>query len=282
MDRSKHGQAGGSKSHNRGGQRNPLNSKKQENPLVRKSSSAHFLRHIFWRNLRKVLPGNLWSFMYSLRERVMYRGFLQKLSSNLKDDFPDQASTEILAELERLWKLHGAVGKAESGYGAHYAQLISRLREINPQNILEIGVAGGGSHRVWREIFPDAHIYGIDIDPTTLVRESRITTFVGDQLSSRSLHELKKKLPQHFELIVDDGWHQPEAGIKSLEAYLTLLGDNGFYVVEDIDFSKYGKIWMNVVRALPASYLARLFEIQTRASETVVGGSYGLLVIRKL
>lgn len=249
---------------------------------MNQSSSRHFLRHSLWRRLRNFTPAAVWSFLYSIRERILSRHFIGRLRAEIPADRP--LSETLLANillLEGAWKLYGAVGKSESGYGAHYAHIYARLQTIPVLNILEIGVFGGGSHRAWREIFPEAKVYGFDIDPATVVREPRLETFVGDQLSASDMSSLQSDLPRKFELIVDDGWHQPEAGINSLRFFLPSLADGGYYVVEDIDMKKYRKVWVEVARALPAPYLASLVELETPASRSAIGGGggYGLLIV---
>lgn len=245
-----------------------------------RSTSRNFLRHSFWRGLRWVVPGRLWSFLYSLRERLL----APRLIASVKREIPGERATSEsrrakVVMFEKAWKEHGAVGKFESGYSAHYAHIHDRLESLTVENILEIGVLGGGSHRAWRDIFPKASVYGFDIDPATVIREARLETFVGDQLSPTDLTSLKSQLPEKFELIVDDGWHQPEAGVNSLRAFLPSLADGGYYVVEDIDLVRYKKVWTEVAGALPSCYLPSLVELDTPASQTAIGGRYGLFVV---
>lgn len=184
-----------------------------------------------------------------------------------------------VAMFETAWQAHRAVGKFESGYAPAYAHIHDRLESITVKNILEIGVLGGGSHRAWKDIYPEASVWGFDIDPATVISEARLETFVGDQLNPEGLASLRSQLPEKFELIVDDGWHQPEAGINSLRAFLPALADGGYYVVEDIDLEKYRKVWLAVSGALPPSYLSSVVQLDTPASHSAVGGRYGLFVV---
>ena len=227
-----------------------------------------------------MLPGRLWSNLYSLRERLL----APRLVAKVKREIPRQRAVSgsrraNVLVLEQAWKNHGAVGKFESGFAAYYSYILDQLKGVKVQNVLEIGVLGGGSHRVWRDIFPEATVYGFDIDPATVIREERLRTFVGDQLSSSDLASLKSRLPEKFELIVDDGWHQPEAGVKSLVAFLPSLANGGYYVVEDIDLSKYRKIWFEVAQALPPCYITSLVELDTPASYNAIRGKYGLFIV---
>ena len=50
----------------------------------------------------------------------------------------------------------------------------------------------------------------------------------------------------HHDLIIDDGWHHPEAQINSLIAYLPYLNFSGTYIVEDIVHKDYYNLFQKV------------------------------------
>ena len=43
-----------------------------------KPTSSHFLSQAFWRNLRKILNKNLWTFFYRLSQKLKIRGLISK------------------------------------------------------------------------------------------------------------------------------------------------------------------------------------------------------------
>ena len=57
-----------------------------------------------------------------------------------------------------------------------------------------------------------------------------------DQTSEKSLKDVEAKLSQYgpFDLIIDDGFHDPHANVKTLKILFNLLSDEGTYVVEDV------------------------------------------------
>ena len=68
--------------------------------------------------------------------------------------------------------------------------------------------------RVWRDYFPNANVYGADIDKDILFSEERIKTFYIDQLNPSSIKDFWEKVnTKDFDLIVDDGLHTFKAGI---------------------------------------------------------------------
>src|ERR1017187_7346236 len=108
----------------------------------------------------------------------------------------------------------------------------------NPDLPSNMGVFAlpGASQRGWRKVFPNAVVYGADIDRSILFEETRIKTFYCDQLSPSSIGELwsHPELQKGADIIIEDGLHTLEANISFLDGSLNYLRPGGIYVVEDI------------------------------------------------
>jgi hypothetical protein len=107
----------------------------------------------------------------------------------------------------------------------------------NPHVPSNMGISGkpGASLRVWRDYFPNARIYGADIDAKTLFQEERIATFHLDQTSPESIARVWKTVDaDEFDLMIDDGLHTFEAGICLFENSFFKLRTSGIYVIEDV------------------------------------------------
>lgn len=101
----------------------------------------------------------------------------------------------------------------------------------------------GASLRVWRDYFPNAHIYGIDIDPETMFAEDRISTHIVDQTSSKAVDEYFRTVGvTNFDLMIDDGLHEYEAAISLFEGAIQNLAENGTYVIEDVSPQNLSKL----------------------------------------
>ncbi len=114
-----------------------------------------------------------------------------------------------------------------------YGPLIEPLRSTHSP-ILEIGVHAGNSLRAWRDFFPNAHIHGIDINPSFMVRgEDRISTH---HMDSRDVQAVTQWAKDHgpFQLIVDDGSHILEDMVLAFAVLSHFLIDGGIYVIEDV------------------------------------------------
>lgn len=231
------------------------------------ASSSRLLPLDSWRLLRKLVGSRAFSLLFSLRERLQFRKRFEELSavglhqpaSNHRMpvrrlELPEPTES-TLHEVVQVWKQLN-VDKIDVGYAKTYASIVDALVSNGQSalSVLEIGVHGGASLRGWRAIFRDAFVIGLDIDESTMFSERGIETFVADQLSMQSLGLVAERLNQGFDLIVDDGWHQPQANINSLCVFLNRLNPGGFYVVEDVHRPEYLPFWSRVISGLPADF----------------------------
>src|SRR5271165_7030339 len=171
--------------------------------------------------------------------RFRYRGLNFSIPSDkiLSDNWDHKYSVHYqkdqLSELSTLCDKYGsdkgAISKTGHPYGwpphnyaDFYEDKFSHCREHfnkvfecglgtnNPDIPSSMGVSGrpGASLRIWRDYFPNAHIYGADIDKDILFQEERISTFHVDQMSPDSIGQLWNSInTSDFDLIIDDGLH---------------------------------------------------------------------------
>jgi glycosyltransferase involved in cell wall biosynthesis len=128
-------------------------------------------------------------------------------------------------------------------YTRYYDRYFASIRQ-RPLKLLEIGVEKGRSIRTWEEFFPNAEIFGIDVDPACRQYGSeRTRIFIGDQADERFLRSVAQTAGGSFDIIIDDGghfMHQQKASFKVLFEY---VAPGGIYVIEDLHTSyweRYG------------------------------------------
>lgn len=142
--------------------------------------------------------------------------------------------------------------KSLSGYTRTYSDMFEPIRN-KTTSVLEIGLGTlnpeipssfvgnvrlfdfykpGGSLRVWRDFFPNAQIYGIDIAKDCMFTEERIKTFLFDSSEKDYCDHYLDNLI--FDVIIDDGNHDPKYQIKTLKNLFPKLKEDGIYVIEDI------------------------------------------------
>jgi len=142
-------------------------------------------------------------------------------------------------------------------YTEYYARLFGHCRPhirkvfecgLGTNNLTvpsNMGAAGkpGASLRVWRDYFPNAQIYGGDIDPGVLFSEERISTYYLDQTNPNSIGAVWGVIGESgFDLIIDDGLHTFEAGLCLFQHSVQHLAEGGVYIIEDVwpdDLAKF-------------------------------------------
>jgi len=120
-------------------------------------------------------------------------------------------------------------------YTPIYDKYLSDKRD-KYKKILEIGVSHGGSLLLWHDVFPKAHIYGVDkdISRARLVKGlDRVTLLKGVQGDKDFF---RNEVVQYglFDLIVDDCSHNPKHQKETLEILWNSVNDGGYYVIEDL------------------------------------------------
>ena len=125
------------------------------------------------------------------------------------------------------------VRNAPKGYTKYYTEYFEAVKN-EPLSLLEIGVYTGASLRMWKEYFPKANIYGIDIRRGCRSQEEdRIKIFIGDQGDKAFCKKVANKIgPLH--IVVDDGGHKSDLQIASFEALFPHMVSGGLYVIEDL------------------------------------------------
>ena len=161
---------------------------------------------------------------------------------------------------------HGSdKGRRRHNYTTVYAVLFNacrdkslRLLELglgtnNPKLSSTMGVVGfpGASLRGWREYFPNALVYGADIDSAILFQDIQIKTFYCDQLDQTSIRELwlQPELDDGVDIIIEDGLHTFEANVSFLDGSLAHLRPGGIYIIEDIVGSCID-VWCNKIETV--------------------------------
>jgi 23S rRNA U2552 (ribose-2'-O)-methylase RlmE/FtsJ len=127
-----------------------------------------------------------------------------------------------------------------------YEKYFSKYKD-KPINLLEIGVNQGGSLQMWSNYFSeDSKIYGIDIDPKYQYEEKNIKVFIGSQSDKNFLNNIGQSCGP-FDIIIDDGGHQMDQQIISLQELYPYLSDNGLYLCEDTH-SSYLSVFQSYYR----------------------------------
>jgi hypothetical protein len=150
--------------------------------------------------------------------------------------------------MNKLEKLAFKYGSHKSPQIAHsytyfYDNLFAK-RNNSIHKLLEIGVGSkkdsgwpnytdGASLLMWRDFFPRAKIYGIDINKDLVFKKNR--TFLCDQADPIKLTKLIEKIGSDIDIVIDDGSHQPKDIITSCQTLMPLLKKGVVYIIEETD-----------------------------------------------
>lgn len=155
------------------------------------------------------------------------------------------------------------------GYNRVYSKYLSNMRN-EKLNILEIGVHSGYSLIGWARYFPNSFITGVEIDEKWL----------GDHVKLQMKHEEFLRInvkyfdstkkadwlfhtdsTDKFDIIIDDGSHQPKDQVATIELALDKLAKNGYYFIEDISkrYLDVGLIWQKLGELEEHGYIVEAF-----------------------
>ena len=127
----------------------------------------------------------------------------------------------------------------------YYDEFNSRRDKI--RKVLEIGIGGspdnlkhnpnyitGASLYMWRDFFPNAQVYGVDVLPQLMFEDRRIETYLCDQRDHKGLLAILDKTGHDLDLVIDDATHRPVDQVLTALAILPVLSSGAVYVIEDI------------------------------------------------
>ena len=109
--------------------------------------------------------------------------------------------------------------------------------------IAEFGVLKGSSIRWLLKRFPNAQIYGADIlaFQPEWPKDPRFKFTQLDQSSKTQIHDFLGQ--SAFDLIIEDGSHQPQHQINCLLEGMDALKSGGIYILEDVETSLPSHPW---------------------------------------
>jgi cephalosporin hydroxylase len=136
--------------------------------------------------------------------------------------------------LQEFWQRKGyGYYPTDKGNYHSYLEEYSRLFEpIKDQEItlIEIGIAHGGSLKLFEDWMPKATIIGYDIDPQLRVPLSRANVITKDCMTF-----IEKEFDSFSpDIIIDDGSHKLEHQLYVIKTCYPQLKTGGYLIIEDI------------------------------------------------
>jgi hypothetical protein len=198
--------------------------------------------------------------MLNLLNRLKNKVYIKQLQANFDFHITSSYNKDVDNLLARLCDEHGSdkgtlrLDGHPYPWPAHtktdyYSYLFSHCRDAvqrvfecglgtnNPNLPSSMGVSGrpGASLRVWRDYFPNAEVFGADIDADIQFTEDRIKTFFINQLDPKSIHAFWEEVDENeFDFMLDDGLHTFEAGSTLFVHSISKMKNSGIYIIEDV------------------------------------------------
>jgi hypothetical protein len=126
------------------------------------------------------------------------------------------------------------------GHGHHYTEVYEYFfypLKYSAKKVFEIGVESGASEKMFRDYFPNAIIYGVDIVDESKLDSDRIKTFIADQSKRKQLKAFLDKYGAGYDILLDDGGHTMDQQQISFGYLLPYVRSGGLYVIEDVHTS---------------------------------------------
>lgn len=127
---------------------------------------------------------------------------------------------------------------------SYYNQEFSNKRYENIK-ILEIGLAWGGSAKLWRDWFINGEIYIIENDENLIQNcPANANIFLGDAYSFETIEHFNNI---KFDYIIDDGPHTISSQLFCLEYWISKIKDDGKIIIEDIQDIEYSNDFKKLI-----------------------------------
>ncbi len=123
-------------------------------------------------------------------------------------------------------------------YTKHYERVFGSIR-MEIESVCEVGIGGGESLKMWRDYFPNAMIYGVDVEHKEEIG-GRIHIIQCEQTDCGTLLDTLKD--NNLEIIVDDASHDQSKTMATFVCLWDILRSRGWYVIEDMDKHSFPQV----------------------------------------
>ena len=191
------------------------------------------------------------------------RGFFASLC-NLISDLVEIEQTDCSKKISSIGEIFNKNKSDKAGprhrYDLVYHEVFKQFDKDSKLNILEIGLGTnnpdtvshmglkgrvGASLFAYQEYFPNAKIFGADIDSRILFNHGNIKTAYVDQLDFETFDQMHKDLGcPVLDVFIEDGLHSVTASLNSLNYGLNNVKKGGFIILEDL--TNVDKIWQSI------------------------------------
>lgn len=175
------------------------------------------------------------------------------------------------------------IGTNKEFHHLYFSRVYEPLLEMLQSPVkcmLEIGIGGGFSIDLWMGYLQPSNFFAIDTNANILenirARGWNSQNFIlGDAYRPR----IYRKLPNEFDLVIDDGPHVYRSLKAAVRIYTKKLRPGGVLVVEDIDDPE--KVLSSLILSSPKKLICCIHLIDSRKEAREVKNSVALVIHAK-
>jgi cephalosporin hydroxylase len=132
-----------------------------------------------------------------------------------------------------------------------YQKLLIKKKET-ATNVLEVGIAHGGSIKLWSDFFTNATVHGLDIMNYEdiwdgIKNNDRIVLYTSDAYNEDFFKSNFLNKGIQCDLMLDDGPHTLESMITFIKLYSQIMTDDGILIIEDVQHIEWCQILTDAV-----------------------------------
>ncbi len=143
-------------------------------------------------------------------------------------------------------------------YLPFYTRHLYALRD-RPLRIIEFGVQEGASLKLWRAMFPNARLVGVDVsEACAKLADERTAIVIGNQADCAVIDDAFA-VHGGADLVIDDAGHYSREQVACFEHAFPKLAAGGIYVVEDL-MTSYWSEYTAGFRITMIDYLKNLVD----------------------
>lgn len=189
------------------------------------------------------------AFLATITQR---RGNKMKNKMKLKYIFePNGDELKFVGDFESLyinnedpWNQSGRAGQMSNYYSHSRKRLVEKLKNINPESLLEVGCGLGYSTKNIQESLPDCNITGVDISKTAIMKAGEL--FPSLEFINSDIRDKDFTLDTKYDVVVLSQllWYILESLPETLTNCLSILKPNGRVIISQAFLKtpqKYGK-----------------------------------------
>tara|TARA_B100001094_G_C18153587_1_gene785138 strand:+ start:242 stop:949 length:708 start_codon:yes stop_codon:yes gene_type:complete len=147
-------------------------------------------------------------------------------------------SETVFEDIKKLWNNSNYSSKHVVYWDIYKHIFVDYDREQDIR-VLEIGVDNGKGMELLKQVFPNCHICGIEIDES-LPSSTVGNIWVGSQTNTELLDAISEE-EGPFDIVIDDASHMNAHQITTFEYLFPKINPGGVYIVEDTHTSYWDK-----------------------------------------